>query len=84
MYISEVFSQKNKLTRHLNPVKIILRDKIIELNLCVPFPKVEPPEINPKYDSSLLKTLNPKLIERKPEAPWILREENSIKFTEKI
>ena len=51
------------------------------LRLCIPYPKVEPPEINPHFDESLLINLNPKLIERKPEAPWILREENSIKFT---
>ena len=54
------------------------------LRLSAPFPKVEPPDINPKFESDLLKTLELEEIEKKPEAPWILREDNAVKFTDKV
>lgn len=73
------------MSRLLDELTIKIEDKrTLFMKLCVPFPKVEPPEINPKFDPVLLQELHPRHIERKPEAPWILRENNSIKFTDKI
>ena len=54
------------------------------MKLCVPFPKVEPPEIFPHFDQDLYLNWNVEEVEKKPEAPWIHREQNSIRFTEKI
>jgi len=46
----EVFSQKNKMSRLLSDLNIKISNGIeIQLKLCIPFPKVEPPEINPKF-----------------------------------
>lgn len=53
----------------------------MNVKICVPFPKVEPPEIFPTFDDNLLKTLTIFGIEGKAEAPWIVKEDNIIKFT---
>lgn len=54
------------------------------VKLSIPFPKVEPPQIFPTFDDNLLTKLSVLNVDRKPEAPWIIRENNSIKFTDKI
>jgi hypothetical protein len=51
---------------------------------CVPFPKVEPPEIFPTFDDQLLCNFSIESIDRKPEAPWITKQENIITFTGKM
>ncbi len=81
----EVFPSRNKLSNFIQKIKVTSHNRNpLELKLCIPFPKVEPPEIFPAFDNSLLMRLSVLNVERKPEAPWILRETNSIKFTDKI
>ena len=59
----EVFPIKNKLSNYLETFKVPFKfvsaqqkNEIIEvdLKLCIPFPKVEPPDIFPKFDNDLL------------------------------
>lgn len=51
----ELFSQKNKMSKHFQPTKIKLKNgTTLILKLCIPFPKVEPPEIYPSFDTGLL------------------------------
>lgn len=46
----EIFSQKNKMSRLLDSFSISVNNEInIVCRLCIPFPKVEPPEINPQF-----------------------------------
>lgn len=80
----EVFPSKNKLSNFIDKIPVTMGNCKLELKMCLPFPKVEPPEIFPTFDKSLLQRLSVLNVERKPEAPWILRETNSIKFTDKI
>jgi hypothetical protein len=80
----EVFPNRNKLSNFLPPILLEAQGQTLSLRLCVPFPKVEPPEIFPVFDKALLERLSVLNVERKPEAPWILRETNSIRFTEKM
>jgi hypothetical protein len=54
------------------------------MKLCIPYPKVEPPDINPTFNTKLLQTVNLSTIERRPEAPWIFKEHNAVKFTDKM
>lgn len=61
----EVFPSRNKLSNFLPKVPI-LREPPCFLKLCIPFPKVEPPEIFPQFDSSLLQRLSVLNVERKP------------------
>ncbi len=48
------------------------------------YPKVEPPEISTDFDSSALENFAFNSVEKKAEAPWVEKEGNSIKFTQKI
>jgi hypothetical protein len=51
----ELFSQKNKMSKYFEPIKIQLKNgTTLIVKLCIPFPKVEPPEIYPSFDTSLL------------------------------
>lgn len=55
----EIFSQKNKISRSLNEISIKLSNNLtIKLKLSIPFPKVEPPEINPKFEIKILREIN--------------------------
>lgn len=54
------------------------------LKICIPYPKVEPPEITPPFDTRLIHQIDLNEVERRVEAPWIYREKDSIKFTERI
>jgi hypothetical protein len=85
----DLFSLRNKLSRYFPKVAAPFLSSAAEtpicrpLKLCIPYPKVEPPEITPSFDKELLKVdLNQ--LERRADAPWIYREKDSIKFTERI
>lgn len=80
----DIFVLKNKLSKYLPQLLLPLPKGARRIRLCVPYPKVEPPEISPKFDEEVLKDVHVDAIEPKPEAPWILKEDNSIKFTEKM
>lgn len=60
----EVFPSRNKLSNFLEKVKLTIdckngAEKVTTLlKLCIPFPKVEPPEIFPTFDSGLLVRLS--------------------------
>lgn len=84
----DLFSLRNKISRFLPSVQVPLshKDKIVtrSMKICIPYPKVEPPDINPTFDKKLIETVNLNAMERRPEAPWILKENNTIKFTDKM
>jgi hypothetical protein len=75
----ELFSLKNKISRFLPKTEVPFRhghrDKVVRraIKICIPYPKVEPPDINPSFHPSLLATADLKLMERRPEAPWIFK-----------
>lgn len=48
------------------------------------FPFVKPPNMTPASDNSLLEEFAPFAIKCRPEAPWIKRCGNAIKFTDEI
>jgi hypothetical protein len=54
----DIFSLKNKLSKFLPAFKLPIsyKDKkyFRSIKLCIPYPKVEPPEISPQFNSSLL------------------------------
>ena len=81
-----MFPNRNKLSNFIPKIKLKAKSRNVddrpnEVKLCIPFPKVEPPEIFPTFNVDLILKLSVMNVERKPEAPWILRENNSIKFT---
>ena len=40
--------------------------------------------MEPKFDYKLIESLNPLVVENKPEAPWIRRTEDGIVFTDNV
>lgn len=60
----EVFPSRNKLSNFLEKVKLTIESKngtekvTTMMKLYIPFPKVEPPEIFPTFDSGLLVRLS--------------------------
>lgn len=62
----EVFPSRNKLSSFLEKIIVSKNSKKLYLKLCIPFPKVEPPEIFPSFDRNLLSRLSVLNVERKP------------------
>lgn len=56
----DLFSLRNKMSKYIPKVKVPFlsskTDKINyrEIKLCIPYPKVEPPEINPKFNLNMV------------------------------
>lgn len=86
----DLFSLRNKLSKYLPKVRVPFLFKedesfnYREMKLCIPYPKVEPPEINPSFDERLIREIDINQVERRADAPWIYREKDSIKFTDRI
>lgn len=57
----DLFSLRNKLSRYFPKASVPFLANTAEapvyrsLKLCIPYPKVEPPEITPSFDPELLK-----------------------------
>lgn len=43
------------------------------MKICIPYPKVEPPNISPVFNKSLIEEITLDYIDRRPEAPWIFK-----------
>lgn len=54
----------------------------MKLSFCLP--NIKFPTMIPKFDQKLIKTLNPLVVENKPEAPWIRSTEEGIVFTDNV
>ena len=61
------------------PLKIPIKTRLF---FCLPY--VEKPDIKPRFNDKLFDEMNMKLIEVKPEAPWIKRSEEGVIFTDDI
>ena len=66
----EVFPSRNKLSNFIPKITVRRQGPPqlppATLKLCIPFPKVEPPEIFPSFDKTLLERLSVLNVERKP------------------
>ena len=47
-------------------------------------PSVEKPDIRPKFNDKLFDEITMKIVEIKPEAPWIKRSEEGVIFTDDV
>lgn len=54
----------------------------LSLSFCIP--KIEPPNMQPEFQDSILKEFDVIDIENKPEAPWIKRTDDGIVFTDNV
>lgn len=58
--------------------------KKIAMKLSFCLPNIKFPSMEPKFDYKLIESLNPLVVENKPEAPWIRRTEDGIIFTDNV
>lgn len=51
----------------------------MRLSFCLPY--IEYPRMQPVFDDEIIKSLNVKVVENKPEAPWIKWKPEGVVFT---
>ncbi|CAD8188211.1 unnamed protein product [Paramecium pentaurelia] len=80
----QLFPQHNRLCSIYPAIQISLKkySLLIRMSFCLPI--VEFPSQPILFDEQLLQKISPKVVENKPEAPWIKRSNEGVIFTDNI
>ncbi|KAM3146723.1 hypothetical protein pb186bvf_001253 [Paramecium bursaria] len=79
-----IFPQHNRLCSIYKFVPIQLKKYSLETRLSFCLPQVDVPSMLFQFDEKLLESINPTIVENKPEAPWIRRTMEGVIFTENV
>ncbi|CAD8101860.1 unnamed protein product [Paramecium sonneborni] len=80
----QLFPQHNRLCSIYPSIKLPLKKYSVEIRLSFCLPIVEFPSQPILFDEQLLQKISPKVVENKPEAPWIKRSSEGVIFTDNI
>jgi tetratricopeptide (TPR) repeat protein len=81
----DIFSSESKLSGLFPYLEAKVGENIkIKIKPSFSLPRPRAPNIIPKVDDKILEELDPLKVPCNPEAPWIRREDNIIRFTEEI
>ena len=76
---------ENSIFHYYPIIKIPLKNGInLDCRLSICFPDIQPPNICPLFDDKMINKVNVDLVENKPEAPWIKRNNSTIVFTDNL
>ena len=80
--VVDAFEQHHRISK--NWPKVQIPGTQIFLSMAFSYPFVEPPELLPEFDYTLMTEFHILKVENKPEAPWINRFEKGLIFTPNI